>query len=147
MNKWISCLSITTAGKPCKNKGRAHRRNLCDVHWHAKSNPDRHKRPSATGRERKLFSPSERKEVIKTYGTICYLCQREIDLSNLWHIDHVKPFSKYGSDNIENLRPTHVTCNQRKGAKNINLIKLAQAQEKRTTATAIITPSLNYKGH
>jgi 5-methylcytosine-specific restriction endonuclease McrA len=82
-------------------------------------------------RDRKIFTIKERKEIIKTHGSVCYLCQRNIDLSSLWHIDHIKPFSKSGSDDIENLRPTHKVCNELKGAKSINLVRLAAVWEKR----------------
>ena len=66
-------------------------------------------------------------EVIDLYGTKCYICLEEIDLSasrksgvgENWqvglHIDHVIPLSKGGPDCIENVRPTHASCNLKKG--------------------------------
>ena len=34
-----------------------------------------------------------------------------------WHVDHVKPLSKGGTYDIENLVPSCPTCNMKKGAK------------------------------
>ena len=82
-------------------------------------------------RKRKVFTAKERQEIIRIYGAICYLCQRKIDLMSVWHIDHVKAFSKGGTDDIENLRPTHKVCNELKSAKDINLVRLNAAWEKR----------------
>lgn len=45
---------------------------------------------------------------------ICYLCERHVD-RNGCHFDHVIPLSKGGSHTYENIRPTHATCNIRKG--------------------------------
>lgn len=61
-------------------------------------------------------------DVLSMYGSICYLCNKEIDLSlprhigdagweNSLHIDHVMPLSKGGTDTIDNVRPTHARCN------------------------------------
>lgn len=66
-------------------------------------------------------------DVISLYGTDCYICNEKIDMSasrrsgigNNWemglNIDHVIPISLGGSDTLENVRPTHVICNIRKG--------------------------------
>lgn len=34
-----------------------------------------------------------------------------------WDIDHIKPKSRGGTDNIDNLRAVHVDCNRLKGDK------------------------------
>jgi 5-methylcytosine-specific restriction endonuclease McrA len=120
MPKWINCRALTAEGKPCKNKAKTHKNNLCNTH--AKK---------LIARERKVFSAQERRNIIKTYGSVCYLCQREINLRTLWHIDHVVPFSKGGSDDMENLRPTHKVCNELKGSKSIKLVRLNAAWDKR----------------
>lgn len=73
------------------------------------------------------FSKYKESEVLELYGTICYICNMEIDLkaprqSGLegWgsglHIDHVLALSKGGSDSIDNVRPTHGECNVKKHA-------------------------------
>lgn len=71
-------------------------------------------------------------DVLKLYGNICYLCNKEIDLNaskrsgiglnwqNGLNIDHVIPISLGGPDTLENVRPTHVLCNIKKGARYID---------------------------
>lgn len=64
-------------------------------------------------------------DLVTKYGTICHLCNKDIDLSaprktgeEGWekglHVDHVIPISKGGSDTINNVRPAHGLCNVRK---------------------------------
>lgn len=118
MKDKILCMTITAKGVPCKNFAKPRKGNFCNTHW---------KKPSQRKRKRKIFTPLERYEIIKTYGSVCYLCQKEIDLRKLWHIDHVIPFSKGGSDNIGNLRPTHIKCNELKGSKVISLSRLEKS--------------------
>lgn len=63
--------------------------------------------------------------VIEIYGTKCFLCHTEIDLTaprstsqKGWeqglHLDHWVPLSKGGSDLLENIRPVHGLCNIKK---------------------------------
>ena len=65
-------------------------------------------------------------QVLNLYGTKCFICKEEIDLSapryvgtEGWemglHLDHLVSISKGGSDTIDNIRPTHGICNLRKG--------------------------------
>lgn len=65
------------------------------------------------------------KKVVEVYGTTCYLCDGQIDMSapmavgdDGWqlgfHIDHIVPRKFGGGDEIENLRPTHAFCNLKK---------------------------------
>lgn len=74
------------------------------------------------------FSIYTESQVLELYGSSCYLCNKEIDMKasrlagrGQWeyglNIDHVMPISKGGPDTIENVRPSHVLCNIRKGAK------------------------------
>ena len=67
-------------------------------------------------------------QVLTTYGTDCYLCNKPIDLKaprrvgkkgwqHALHIDHVIPLSKGGDDILSNVRPAHGLCNMRKHAK------------------------------
>lgn len=48
--------------------------------------------------------------VIATYGDICHLCRKPGASS----ADHVRPRSRWGTDDLANLRPAHKSCNQRR---------------------------------
>lgn len=54
---------------------------------------------------------------LATYGTRCHLCLEEGATS----ADHVIPRSApwHGDDSIENLRPAHKLCNERRGNRSI----------------------------
>ena len=81
-------------------------------------------------RARKLNNGSsfyKEEEVIALYGSICHICNKNINLSlprktsmegweNGLHIDHVVPLSRGGSDTLENVRPAHGACNLKKHA-------------------------------
>lgn len=59
--------------------------------------------------------------VVATYGTTCWLCGGAIDMSAPARsplglsIDHARPRSLGGGDEIENLRPAHFHCNVKRG--------------------------------
>ena len=71
-------------------------------------------------------------DVLNLYGNICYLCNEKIDLNasrrsgigtnwqNGLNIDHVIPISLGGPDTLQNVRPTHVLCNIKKGKTNVD---------------------------
>jgi hypothetical protein len=75
--------------------------------------------------EREPYTASS---VLELYGSVCYLCGFEIDLSAPrhakvgagWelglHIDHVIPLIEKGPDTLSNVRPSHAICNLRKGS-------------------------------
>lgn len=51
-----------------------------------------------------------------TPDTPCGLCHRPLGRDETqWSTDHIKPVSKGGSDDAWNLRPTHLSCNSRRG--------------------------------
>ena len=61
-------------------------------------------------------------QVIELYGVCCHVCKYAIDMTearltggNGLQIDHLVPLSKGGDDILENVRPSHRICNQRKG--------------------------------
>lgn len=54
--------------------------------------------------------------VLLEYGDVCWLCGRPGATTK----DHVIPYSLGGSDDLENLRPAHGTCNKRRGNRVIN---------------------------
>lgn len=58
-------------------------------------------------------SVAKRRQVLEVYGNICWLCNHPIP--GLPSADHVIPRSRGGSDDIENLRPAHPSCNYRRG--------------------------------
>lgn len=73
-------------------------------------------------------------QVLEKYGTDCHICDESIDLTAPrqvgklgWerglHIDHVIPISKGGADTIEQVRPSHASCNLTKGNKLLACIK------------------------
>lgn len=62
------------------------------------------------------------KQVLELYGTNCYLCNTEIDMSAPrlvgrpgWqtglHIEHVIDIALGGPDTLSNVRPAHAICN------------------------------------
>lgn len=66
-------------------------------------------------------------ELLTLYGTDCHICGEAIDLDaprqcgkpgweRAYHVDHVIPLSKGGSDELDNVRPAHGQCNIIKSA-------------------------------
>ena len=51
--------------------------------------------------------------VASRYGTDCWLCGEPI--TGQVSPDHVVPVSKGGSNDLDNLRPSHLNCNKRRG--------------------------------
>ena len=50
-------------------------------------------------------------------GMWCYLCEKDIDSVFEVHCDHVIPLTRGGRHHIDNLRPTHDSCNVSKNDK------------------------------
>jgi 5-methylcytosine-specific restriction endonuclease McrA len=72
--------------------------------------------------------PFTEEEVLLRWGTRCHICGEEIDLeaprwngSVGWerglHLDHVTPLSKDGEDTLDNVKPSHGLCNNKKRAR------------------------------
>ena len=66
-------------------------------------------------------------QVLELYGTVCYLCNLEIDMNaprscgkEGWeqglHLDHVIDIQYGGADAIDNVKPTHAICNLKKNS-------------------------------
>lgn len=93
------------------------------------NNPEKYaelnRRKEHRRRARKFENGSEpytEKQIIETYGLLCNICKEGINFAaprkvglrgweRGFHIDHVVPLSKGGSDTLENVRPTHGKCN------------------------------------
>lgn len=62
--------------------------------------------------------------LVAMYGSDCWLCGLPINLTIAWphpssfSVDHVIPRSKGGTDALDNLRPSHLGCNSRRGNRN-----------------------------
>lgn len=65
-------------------------------------------------------------QVLEAYGNDCHLCGLPIDLKAPrhcakpgyemgLHVDHVIRLADGGNDTLDNVRPAHAICNQRKG--------------------------------
>jgi len=78
-------------------------------------NPQREPQPEQPGRHP---IKNNVKAVVwaKTEG-LCYHCRRVLNPFREFHIDHLVPLSKGGSDNVENLVPSCATCNLKKGTR------------------------------
>jgi hypothetical protein len=103
------------------------------------ANPD--KRRAAINKRRALklgngHTPYTESEMLERYGTVCYLCNEEIDLKaprssgalgyekSLWK-EHVLALTNGGPDTLDNVKPSHAVCNQLKGTKEIYEIQMA----------------------
>lgn len=104
-------------------KARERRARNPEPHREAVRKSSRRRRAIKRGVE---SSPYLESEVLDLYGTDCHLCQLPIDLTaprhaskgKNWefglHVDHLIPLSKGGVDSLDNVRPAHAVCNQRK---------------------------------
>lgn len=69
----------------------------------------RARRAGATG----SFTLQEWRDLCAQFGNVCLCCKRTVPLT----VDHVIPFSRGGTNNIDNIQPLCGTCNRRKGTK------------------------------
>lgn len=69
-------------------------------------------------RARSLPRRWQKNHLINKYGTICYLCQKEMTVQEMT-IDHEIPMSLGGPDTLDNYRLAHSSCNHLKN--NLNL--------------------------
>lgn len=65
-------------------------------------------------KKRKIYPESARKLIYLHAGGRCELCGREILFEDMT-IDHIKPLSMGGEDNVSNLACTCLACNHLKG--------------------------------
>lgn len=58
-----------------------------------------------------------RKQALRTYPPICWLCGRDIDLKArgrwAWTLDHLDPITTHGTTipTLDRVRPAHLRCN------------------------------------
>jgi hypothetical protein len=119
-------------------KANFEKRYLDKKIW-AKNNPDKVRGYSNKRRALKLgneHTPYTEVEMLERYGTVCYLCNEEIDLqalrscgapgyeNSLWR-DHVLALTNGGPDMLDNVKPSHAVCNKLKGNKEIYENKMA----------------------
>lgn len=64
-----------------------------------------------------------RELVMSEYGSLCHLCLRPIETLPEYSIDHVVSRSNGGTDDIENLRPAHLSCNSSRGDRSIEAFR------------------------
>lgn len=57
-----------------------------------------------------------RDAVLARDGLVCGICRLEVAPDDV-HLDHIKPWSLGGRNEVRNLRVTHSVCNIRKGAR------------------------------
>lgn len=129
--------------RPCKNKRMSNwvknnpeKQNKRVKNW-ARKNPEKARyiwRQVASKRKSNIkgngWEPYTEEQMLSKYGSICYLCNEEIDLQaprksgapgwkrSLWK-EHVIPVSKGGPDTLDNVRPSHGLCNLNKSNKEI----------------------------
>lgn len=94
------------------------------------ANPEIKRRSSRKRRARIYETRIEfytEQQVLELHGAICYLCNKEIDLSaprqvgkDGWqlglHIEHVVDLALGGTDTLDNVKPSHGICNLKKKA-------------------------------
>lgn len=68
--------------------------------------------PDNTGRI--MFTPSTKRIIYENNSHICGICGKLIPTIDEMNIDHIIPLSRGGTNDIENLRPTHKFCNRLK---------------------------------
>jgi len=98
------------------------RRKASSRAWRLK-NPDRNASLSAAYRARALQAPgshtfAEWRQLLEEYGHKCFYCGRsDVPLTR----DHITPLSAGGSNDISNIVPACLRCNQTKGGRTLDI--------------------------
>jgi 5-methylcytosine-specific restriction protein A len=61
--------------------------------------------------------PRIKRLVLARDGHVCGICGREIQANESLDIDHIVPVARGGGDELDNLQPSHASCNRSKGAR------------------------------
>lgn len=109
-------ISEYRVGHYIRNKEKA---VACASDW-AKQNPDRRRAAEASRRARKnnstgKFTASNLLEIASSQKWKCVCCKRSI--KNGYHVDHIEPLSRGGSNDKYNIQALCPTCNMNKKAK------------------------------
>lgn len=110
-------------------KEKIYQRQYKKENPHLKRESERRRRAKRYQNGFELYKESQ---VIKLYGTKCYICLEEINFmaprqagvggwEKALHIDHIVALSKGGPDTLENVRPSHAQCNLKKHANPLSL--------------------------
>ena len=73
-----------------------------------------------------MISKAKRQKVYQKYGGHCAYCGKQLSMKEMT-VDHVKPLSHGGSDDINNLRACCFACNVTKGQGSLRFLRLALA--------------------
>lgn len=67
---------------------------------------------------RPYISETKRKEIFDLTDGRCFYCKKQLCFNNrqkgergAWHVEHLKPYSQGGSEDISNLRAACIDCN------------------------------------
>jgi hypothetical protein len=69
----------------------------------------------------KRFTPLPielREKVLEKTSGMCFYCGLDLNVNNIWEMDHLYPHRRGGVDSIVNLFPACLNCNERKWSKN-----------------------------
>jgi len=68
--------------------------------------------------KRRKLTPAERRQIYDKMAGRCAYCGCEISIKNM-QVDHIKPVSRGGGDDADNLFPACRSCNHRKGTSSL----------------------------
>lgn len=64
----------------------------------------------------------DREAILAEFGMVCHICGGEIESRDDLEFDHVIPIALGGRESYDNIRPSHMLYNRRKGAKLLSVI-------------------------
>ena len=77
---------------------------------------DRFKQRAKSRHRDRIRRSGTRAEVFRLSGGLCFWCACRLPEQG-WHLDHLIPYSKNGTDEISNLRATCEFCNLSRGTR------------------------------
>ena len=84
--------------------------------------------PEKQQRSRPTFSPKEKEALYKEQKGKCKGCEKKFPIRNMT-VDHIKAFSKGGSDRLNNLQLLCGSCNSMKGKGTMSELKKKLRQQ------------------